>query len=125
MNAAMRLLFRGGAWLKQAEAATIARHGLLHLRAYKMCARLSLSQRQPRFPIHGKNHMLIHTFRFLQLWSKDLDWIESPLCDSTQMDESFIGIVSRLSRRVSPKATIQRTYDLYMTLLKQRLDTKT
>ena len=30
-----------------------------------------------------------------------------------------------LISRVSPKAPIQRTYDLYMTLLKQRLDTET
>ena len=65
MNAALRLLYRGGAWLPASDAATIADFGLQHLRAFKKCAALSLQMRQPRFPVHSKAHMLHHTFRFL------------------------------------------------------------
>ena len=35
MNAAFRMLYRGGAWLDASEASEIARHGLLHLRAFQ------------------------------------------------------------------------------------------
>lgn len=68
MNAAMRLLYRGGAWLPSADAAAISQHGLQHLRSVYKCAQLSLTMRQPRFPIHSKMHMLHHTFQFLVPW---------------------------------------------------------
>ena len=50
INAALRLLFRSGAWLEQLDAATVARHGLLALRAYKRCAVLSVEMKEPRLP---------------------------------------------------------------------------
>jgi len=66
MNAAFRLLFRGGAWLPRRDAAEIARFGLQHLRAFKKAAEISVAMRQPRFPIHPKTHMLCHAFKFLE-----------------------------------------------------------
>ena len=57
MNEAMRMLYRGGFWLPSADASCIARCGLLHLRAYRRCADLSVACREPRFPIHCKAHM--------------------------------------------------------------------
>ena len=56
MNAAFRMLYRGGAWLDASEASEIARHGLLHLRAFKHLAALSLGLKEPRFPLHVKAH---------------------------------------------------------------------
>ena len=50
-----------------------------------------------------------------------LCWLENPIVDSCQIDESFAGIISRYSRRVSPKITVRRTYDLYLTALKRHL----
>ena len=38
--------------------------------------------------------------------------MENPLVDSTQLDEAFIGVVARISRRVAPMATVHRTYDV-------------
>lgn len=113
----MRLLFRGGAWLCAADAASIAAAGLQHLRAYRKLAELSLLAREPRFPVHCKFHLLHHVFRFLELASKKIDWAENPLTDSTQMCEGFIGHVARMSRRVSPQQTVGRTYDVYATEL--------
>lgn len=72
MNAAMRLLYRGGAWLPSADARAISQHGLQHLRSVSKCAQLSLTMRQPRFPIHSKMHMLHHTFQFLAPWLRGL-----------------------------------------------------
>jgi hypothetical protein len=102
MNAALRLLYRGGAWLAAADSASIAFFGLEHLRAYKKLAQLSIDAREPRFPIHCKAHMLNHTFRFLELWAQQVESVENPLADSCQIDESFVGAISRFSRRVSP-----------------------
>ena len=117
MNAALRLLYRGGAWLAADEAALIGEHGLTALRAMQRCAEISLANREPLYPLHAKMHMLFHQFRFLCQYSKKCCWVESPLTDACQMDEGFVGVVARLSRRVSPKTTIRRTLDLYLCLL--------
>lgn len=92
-----------------------------HLRAYKRLAEMSMGMKEPRYPVHSKMHMLCHTSRFLVVWSRSHEWIENPLVDSTQMDEAFVGILSRFSRRVSPKTTIHRTLDLYLTSLDHHL----
>jgi hypothetical protein len=65
--------------------------------------------------------MLNHTFRFLELWAQQVESVENPLADSCQIDESFVGAISRFSRRVSPRMTILRTYDLYVTALRDRV----
>ena len=121
MNEAMRMLYRGGYWLPSSDSCAIARCGLLHLRAYRRCADLSFACREPRFPIHCKAHMLHHTFRFLERHGPNLGYMESPLADSCQQDETFVGIISRYSRRVSPKSTIDRTLDLYLTALRKHM----
>lgn len=121
MNSVMRLLYRSGAWLPAATAAEIAAFGLQHLRSYRKLAELSLVAKEPRFPIHCKFHMIHHTMRLLELQSQKVSWLESPLTDSCQQDETFVGILARFSRRVSPKITISRTYDLYATALHQHI----
>lgn len=116
-NDAFRSLYRAGFWLRSHEAASIARSGLTSLRCYRLLAEKSMACGEPRFPLHSKYHMLYHTWRFLEKGSERLDWIESPLSDNCQMDEGFIGVLSRISRRVSPSATIERTLDVYLTAL--------
>lgn len=121
INALMRTLYRSGAWLTAEDAATVASQGLVVLRANKRLAELSVIKREPRFPLHCKLHMLFHTFRFLQSWSRVHKWCENPLVDACQVDEAMVGIISRFSRRVSPKTTVWRTYDLYLTSLCRHL----
>ena len=99
----------------------IADLGLLALRAQYRCAEISVSACEPRFPLHAKPHMLYHSFNFLKQWSRSSEWLENPLVDATQIDESFLGIISRFSRRVSPRMTIRRTYDLYLASLRRHL----
>lgn len=117
MNSAMRNLYRSGAWLHSSDASPLAHSGLTSCRAYRRLADLSLELSEPRFPMHPKFHMLFHTFRFMQLDAARVEWQESPLCDSCQMDEGFVGQLARYSRRVSPKTTVHRTLDLYLTSL--------
>ena len=37
------------------------------------------------------------------------------------MDEAFIGIIARVSRRVAPRATIQRALDVYLVVVQQHM----
>ena len=117
MNACMRRLYRCGAWLRSREAAAIAADGLTACRAYRAVAEECLDRGEPRFPVHSKFHMLVHTFRDMSLDAQRLEWQESPMGDSCQMDEGFVGQLSRYSRRVSPKSTIHRMLDVYLTSL--------
>ena len=121
VNEVFRLLYHDGAWLHSTVAAEIARRGLLSVRANKRLALISMQLCEPRYPIHPKLHMLFHAYRFLQQWSNDHEWCESPLVDGCQVDESFVGVISRYSRRVSPKTTVQRTYDLYLASMRHHL----
>ncbi|CAK9055486.1 unnamed protein product [Durusdinium trenchii] len=120
INELFRTLYRSGAWLDQATAKRVAFLGLQSMRGYRKLAVLSVALRQPRFPVYPKFHMLFHAFRFVELSAEANEWTESPLTDSCQMDETFIGVLSRYSRRVSPKDTISRTYDIYLTSLHQQ-----
>ena len=121
INQAFRLCFSAGVWLRAAEAAEAARCGLLALKAYRLLAHKSLERNEPRYPLHSKYHMLCHAWRNLQLAiQRGCVFVENPLTDSCQQDESFVGIISRYSRRVSPKQTIWRTLDIYATSLWSR-----
>ena len=117
-NETFKALFANGAWLHKDDASFIAAQGLQSLRAYHQLATMSLEMREPRFPTHSKFHMLWHSWRSLEKHvSAGLEWQESPLVDSCQQDEGFIGHIARYSRRVAPRQTIQRTLDLYLASL--------
>ena len=120
INEAFRELYSAGAWLTSAEASKVGSLGLRALRSYHQLAKASVELQQPRFPIHPKFHMMWHIFHGLVESSQRLAWVESPICDSCQQDEGFVGVISRYSRRVSPKLTIWRTLDLYTTSLLKR-----
>ena len=105
MNRVLRLLYYGGAWLHRLEATEISSLGLTFLRAYVKVARICLATKESRFPIHNKYHILFHAFHLMKCWAAKAEWQENPLVDSCQQDEAFVGIYSR---RVSPKATIER-----------------
>lgn len=120
-NSLFSLLFSAGAWLDEAQARAVGEQGLLLLRCYWTLGKISIEKKEPRYPIHPKFHMLFHQFEFLLApLERGVQWIESPLCDSCQIDESFVGCISRYSRRVSPKQTIWRTWDLYLSSLWSR-----
>ena len=120
-NLVFRTLFSAGLWLDGAQARTVGEQGLLMLRCYWTLAKISVEKKEPRFPLHPKFHMLFHEFEFLLAPLKQgVKWVESPISDSCQIDESFVGCISRYSRRVSPKQTIWRTWDLYLSSLWSR-----
>ena len=121
VNKLFTLLYSCGAWLRRHEAAEVSSLGFTVLRGIRKLADMSLLRGEPRFPLHSKNHALWHTFARLAAGSeRGLDWIESPLTDSCQQDEGFVGHISRYTRRVSPQQTVARALDIYLTSLRDR-----
>lgn len=114
-------LYSCGAWLHPDESGQLAAWGLVALRAQHKLATLSVQMREPRFPLHCKTHMTFHMCRIMSMYSEKRIFCESLLVDGCQICESFVGIVSRYSRRVSPRATIERTLDIYLTSLRNLL----
>lgn len=114
VNELFRILFRSGVWLDPDTARKVASLGLQSLRSYHELARIYVVEIQrPRFPIHAKYHMLFHTFRSLEVNSERCQFTESPLVDYCAQDEGFVGVIARYTRRVSPTATIDRSWDVY------------
>ena len=55
-----------------------------------------------------KGHVMGHIFISVKISALAHDYTLSPLCTSVQMDEDYIGRVSRLSRRTNPGQTVKR-----------------
>lgn len=122
INHAFRLLYKGGVWLPSASAREIGEAGLCALRGIGKLAKDSLALDQQRFALYSKYHMMLHLFYTL-VWNADkAAWVESPMTDCCQQCEAFIGQVARMSRRVSAKATIDRSMDVYLLAIRQHWD---
>ena len=117
INSVFRKLYSSGVWLPQDVALEVGRQGLIALRGYAKLAKISMEMNEPRYPLYPKFHMLLHQFWWLIWRGAKSEWVESPMCDSCQMCEAFIGHISRYSRRVSRSSTVDRTIDLYLVSL--------
>ena len=83
--------------------------GLLFLRMYAGLAASALESGRARFPIAPKAHYCHHSFLDLYNMSSRFPWVVSPITFSVQIDEDFIGKVSRSSRRVGSQKQMLRT----------------
>ena len=113
INEAFRVLYNGGVWLSAAEARAAGAAGLLFLRMYAGLAASALESGRSRFPITPKAHYLHHAFLDLYNMSSRFPWVPSPIMFSVQIDEDFIGKVSRASRRVGTLKQMERTIGRY------------
>ena len=111
MNEALRKLYNGGVWLSREEANASGAAGLLFLRMYAGLAADALKAGRARFSITPKAHYLHHAF--LDMYTTTFAWSLSPLSFSVQIDEDFIGRVSRYSRRVGSQKQMERTIGRY------------
>lgn len=119
INTVFQKLYRNGVWMPAAESQEVGALGIRALQGYSKLASACLQKGQPRYPLYPKFHLLLHQFWWLQWKAKEVSWVENPMCDNCQIDESFIGVISRFSRRVSPKMTIDRTLDMYLMSLRK------
>ena len=99
----MRTLLKGSLWLDRDEARTAGRAGLHFLACYQKAADITFADRLLRFNLVPKLHMFHHVALYLVKGSLQRDFTLNPLAQATFQDEDYIGRVSRLSRRVSPR----------------------
>ena len=128
MNTVMASLYQEGFFIRAYKAERIAKLWLLFLQKYALAARICYCRGLRRFALVPKHHYLHHgcirLLREAQKALRDSDgWALSPLGESVQMEEDFIGRPSRMSRRVNPKRihyrVCQRTLISAMIALKQ------
>ncbi|CAE7200750.1 unnamed protein product [Symbiodinium sp. CCMP2592] len=114
INLAVRMLYRGGLWLDQSTAHTVARCGLNFLKSYGHLVAMTLAADRDRFPVTPKLHILHHLFLHLQENASRCSWTLSFLGYSVQQDETFVGIQGRASRRVGPQHAALRVLQRYL-----------
>jgi hypothetical protein len=111
-----KILYDGSLWFDRETARDIYYHGNAMLKAYQWMAKKSLELDKPLFAmvpkLHGWHHILINIR--MQLDNPECMFVLSPLVWSCAMDEDFVGIISRISRRVSIRTCELRTLQRYL-----------
>ena len=95
---------------------------LCFLNQYQTAARLSLLAHKNRFAMIPKIHHIHHFPMEMLAQSLRSKWIINPLATSCQMQESFIGVPSRVSRRVSIRLVHLRSLQRSLLLSRDHLD---
>ena len=110
-------------WLPHGCAGYMMKQGLCALRAYSFCGRVALEQDRKRlFCMRPKFHYWAHTiFEMKGSYESSHPQTLSPAIFTCEMNEDFIGKVSRISRHVSPRLTILRTLQRYGVAFQARL----
>ena len=89
--------------------------GMRFLRGYAYLAALSIREGQKLYSLRPKLHYFHHTLEDLRdQLAAGHEQILNPIYAGCEANEDFIGRLSRLSRKVSPKITGQRTIDRYL-----------
>lgn len=122
MGVFMRTVLKAGLWLTKDEAATAAEAGLFFLQAYGKCARICADRNLCRYNLTPKLHFWHHIcLRLHDGVQNNLSVLQNPLADSNFADEDFVGRVSRLSRRISPRLHSERTIGRYLVATRGQL----
>ena len=110
MNTVLSVLFAEGFWVRDFKAKRIAQWLLAFLGRHQKVAKLSFLGGRNRFAMVPKVHYIHHfPFELLDQSGKS-KWSINPLATSCQMQESFIGAPSRVSRRVSIRCVHLRSF---------------
>ena len=91
------------------------RSGLKLLRGYAFLASFCLQRGMKLFSLRPKTHYFHHTLMEMEeQLAAGHKWILSPAIFNCESNEDYIGRISRLSRKVSPKICSQRVIDRYL-----------
>ena len=125
MGLFMRTLLAADLWMFPQQAKIVSDAGLHFLKSYKKLSSLCHEQRLLRYNLTPKLHCFHHLCISLQQGlQRALPRFQNILCDCTFQDEDFVGRVSRLSRRVSPRLQSLRTLQRCLTATRQQLDSQ-
>ena len=111
INQAFEELYASDLWLEPSDARRIAEKGLRFLWLFMKLARKSFDQGRALFPFMPKSHVVYHIFDDLKLASTAQSKVINPMAFGVQVDEGYVGKLSRLSRRVSPVQVIHRVLE--------------
>jgi hypothetical protein len=103
ISACFEGLYMGDVWLPQDEAKKVAGNGLRFLSLYRELSWRSYHLDKSLFSHMPTGHAMCHIFLALKLSSLLHEYSLSPLVTAVEIDEDYIGKVSRLSRRTNPK----------------------
>lgn len=110
-----RILHTQGVWLSRETSRNLALHCYNFTNSYSGLARLCHGQGLRRFTLEPSLHYFHHYAVDVtaRLQAQD-SHILSPNQDNCEMDEDFVGRISRLSRAVHASTTTQRTLQRYL-----------
>ena len=126
----LRMLAKHKLWLPRSCAKTFYVHVMTLLRGYAVLGKKSIDLKIRAFLQKPKHHSLHHLAIFVKMeLEKGAPLILSPQAFACEMNEDFMGRISRLSRRVGFKLcdlrVIHRYFIKVKVLLKKRLDKRT
>ena len=118
LSVLMHMMLAAGLWMDPQAALRCGQAGLRFLECYGKLMELRFRDSLCRFNAHCFHHLCINLIESGSSHTASLN----PLSQCTFQDEDFIGRVSRLSRRVSPRLQCLRTIQRYLTATRQELD---
>lgn len=99
----MAFMYASGYWLPSHLGRQLAFLLMCFLQDYSKCAEITLNSGLNRFAMVPKVHFIHHAAWRLLSEAGRSPWCISPMGESVQMQEDFIGKPCRLSRRVSSR----------------------
>lgn len=115
VNTFFSFLFRSQVFLTQAESLYLAGLGFRFLKTYgELAMEMYRAGRPWLYPLYPKLHIYHHALVKLKVDAEEKSKAINPLVWSCQMDEDIVGRASRLSRRVSIRTVMKRTFERYL-----------
>ena len=114
-NEFLSAMFHADLVLTSKERSAIIRAGRGFLTMFSACAKHAWSKLElPRWKYQPKYHFLAEVVYSLEVHENSNITSFNPIMDSTQMDEDFIGRVSKFSREVSVRKVHERVLKKYL-----------
>ncbi|CAK9003810.1 Uncharacterized protein SCF082_LOCUS7912 [Durusdinium trenchii] len=109
VNGFMKSLYSSDLWIESSRAMQIAQMGFAFLVSYMQLAKQAFQAGRSLFIFMPKVHVVHHVVHSMQQDACAAPMVLNPLSHGVQVDEDYVGRISRISRRVSPQQAITRT----------------
>ena len=123
-NNFLRELYQQDIWIKPEDGKRIAESGYSFLMGYMKLAAASFKAGRALFIFMPKIHVVHHIVDNLMWEGLNKPWCMNPLVQAVQVDEDFVGRISRVSRKTHPLQAITRTLQRSLKAAKWHYDSK-
>ena len=121
-NRFKKVLYASGLWLSLDKCQAAAQAGLDFLRLYLLSSHRAYALGKTRFKLTPKFHACIPVVDGLvTAFNSRRRWTLSPLSEGTQMDEDFVGKLSNIAVKVSPRMVHTHTLQRYLMVVSTQL----